>query len=454
MPFFWWNDARLARTVGLLHNYQLYYTRDATAPIIGTLHNPISQLLYLVIAWLDEPTVALLAGSCLSCLFVFGPLAWLHLSGRERNLTALLRPCYALLAAGLVIQQNAGMRYSTFNIHTDAAALGFATVAAGILYRSAGTHSYRPLVLSALFAALSVWSKQTMGLLLVALLAFVWFADGFARARRYAICLAIAGAAVSTIVFAIFWPPEAMIFNVLTLAGDRPLKSAAGNNSVLAWFQILKSDSLLASIPALFFVLNLASNPIARWRELVRKNRWVLFTLIGLVMLPVSIVASRTVGGDVNHLSLVSYFLLVSATLAATNAARTFIVILIVLNLDPSAAATAVRAYRGLRANPSEAAYRYNLQHPGKAYFPWNPLAALLTEGELYHFDYAIFDREVRGYALTRAQLFSSLPPNPEFIAIPPGERLRSAAILNLISGKPKVAEPGLENWTVYKLSP
>jgi hypothetical protein len=196
------------------------------------------------------------------------------------------------------------------------------------------------------------------------------------------------------------------------------------------------------------------------------RNRWLVFTLIGLVMLPVSIVASRTSGADVNHYGLFSYFLLVSATLAMGDAAlsgtdafltkvsKIFIVILVALNVDLQAFRVALGAYAHLDSNPAQKVYQYSLNHPGRAYFPWNPLAVLLGEGKLYHFDYSLYDREVRGYPVSPAQMLANIPANPKLVAIPPNEVAGSAALLNLINGKPRVNEPGLENWTVYQISP
>jgi len=454
IPQISWNDPRLARTVSLLYGYHLYYGREADGPIIGTLHNPLSQLIYLAIGWLDEPVMAILAGSCLSFLFVFAPLVWLHVSGKR------LWPLYALLACGLVMQQNAGMRYSTFSIHTDAAALGFATLAAGIFHKLGDAKSRWANAGSALCAVLSVWCKQTMIMAPLALLAFVWLAYGARRALVYIASLAMAGMVVSAAMLAIFWPPQAMLFNTLTMAGGLPEKSD-GNTSMLGWFEVIKADCPYATIPLLFLVLNLALACQGSWREVFARNRWLAFALIGLLMLPVSIVASRTMGGYTNHYSLFSYFLLVGATLgmceafdrdAISRAAKIFAVILIILNLDLTAFSTAASALARLDNSPSQIAYRYSQHHPGKAYFPWNPLAVLLSESKLYHFDYALFDREMRGLALSESQLKRNLPDAPQLIAIPPNDFLRSAAVIQMIKGKARVNEPGLDGWQVYRL--
>src|SRR5690348_15716619 len=60
--FFVWDDIRLARSVSLLHGYRLYYGPDEIAPIIGTLHTPLTQLIYVPLGFLSNPTAALITG--------------------------------------------------------------------------------------------------------------------------------------------------------------------------------------------------------------------------------------------------------------------------------------------------------------------------------------------------------------------------------------------------------
>jgi hypothetical protein len=465
-PFDTWNDIRVARTMALLHSYKLYSGPDPDGPVIGTLHAPVSHLLYLTVGSIKDPTLAILTGSCISFLLVLGPLIWLHLRGRGKSLRVLLLSSYALLACWFVIQQNFDMELPVFDVHTDAAALGFATLAAGILYRSVDRLAWRPLMLSALFAALSLWSKQTMAPLLLALVLFLALADGFARAMRYVLCLLIAGAVVSAMIMAVFWPPKAMLFDILTLAGTQPLKSDGVVLLIHRAYQALRKDGPFALMPAGFLTLNAFFTP-RTWRETLASNRWLLFGMVGMFLAPTCFAAFITTGAYVNHLGLVLYFLLVSATIgmcdyfaaAAINenpfmvrASKLLIAILIILNIDPGATFFSLKLWRKMDHNPSQVAYAYALEHRGRAYFPYTPLATLLVEGKLYHLDYALFDREIRGYPLTAAQFRSGIPAGARLIAFPPNTEPLSKAIINLVAGSRWVIEPGLEGWTVFEL--
>ena len=463
-PFNIWNDMRVARRLALLHGYRLYSGLDPNGPVIGTLHAPLSHLLYLPAGFINDPAFAIIAGSCISFLLIFGPLTWLHLGGRGKSRRVLLLSSCALAACGLVIQENHDMAECAFNIHVDAAALGFATLAAGILYRSSDRLSTRRLMVSALFSVLSVWSKQTMAPLLLVLPLFLLLTDGLARAMRYLVCLLIAGGVVSALMVSLFWPPQPMLFDILTLAGNRPPKS--GNVFlVFRAFQALREDGLFALITALFLVLNVAFFTPRKWRDTLASNRWLLFCMLGAFLLPTSFAAFSTQGAYVNHLGVVLYFLLISATVGmcdyfgaeTTNdggfmsrASKLLVSVLILLNINPGAMLF-LDLWRAMDHTPTEVAYKYALGHRGKAYFPYNPLPALFVEGKMYHIDYALFDREIRGYPLTEGQFRSGIPPGARLVAFPPGTMPLSKAMINFVADSRRVIEPGLEGWTVFE---
>jgi hypothetical protein len=67
--------------------------------------------------------------------------------------------------------------------------------------------------------------------------------------------------------------------------------------------------------------------------------------------------------------------------------------------------------------NDPQLAYDFAVQHPGEVYYPWQPLATLLAEGRLYHFDYALMDRFIGGYEPTPEHLRANLPPRMRWIA-------------------------------------
>lgn len=72
---------------------------------------------------------------------------------------------------------------------------------------------------------------------------------------------------------------------------------------------------------------------------------------------------------------------------------------------------------------PSQLAYEYLRRHPGRAYFPCNPLAHLMAEGRLPHFLLPILERSVAGLPMSRDQIEAHLPPRFEEIVFPPGAR-------------------------------
>jgi hypothetical protein len=99
--------------------------------------------------------------------------------------------------------------------------------------------------------------------------------------------------------------------------------------------------------------------------------------------------------------------------------------------------------------NENEIAYRYDVQHPGQVYFPWNPLTSLLAEHKLYHFDYGVFDRYLGGAIVTPAHLAQNLPSPRPLIAILPqhGVTILRTYFPDYVP-RPPIAD--LPNWKIY----
>jgi hypothetical protein len=469
-PSWAWNDIRLSRSLALLHGYRPYYGPHENAPLIGTMHTPFSYLFYLPLGFFRQPAAALLAGSCLSFVLVFAPLLWLHLSGRQRSIRQTLWCLCAWVMCGLVAAKNPGTRFVALSIHTDAAAFLFITLAAGLLYRPSYRHSDGPLMFSALFAALAVASKQTLFPLFFALALFVWVADGAGRARRYLLWLLVASVAVCAFVLWRFGPLSAMLFNVVTLVAHSPAtRSGPWGGDVANVFRALRESCTFGFLLVLVFLISAAYRRLGTWREVVAENRWLVFFVVAVAMLPVTIKACLTEGGSWNHVALVSYFLLVSGSLALCDhlagneghrdpymrpVAQALIAAVILLTISPLNLSGSIRTLKNANTNPSQAAFEYLRTQPGKAYFPWNPLPALLAEGKLYHLDYTIYDREIRGYPLTDQQFESNIPPSCRLVAFPPEQVPKSAAIRRLIAGAHQISEPRLPGFIVFELPP
>jgi hypothetical protein len=191
------------------------------------------------------------------------------------------------------------------------------------------------------------------------------------------------------------------------------------------------------------------------------RRAWAAWLLISCCLLPTASIGRIKVGGEVNHDSFVIFFLVAAFLCWLASVAfergrplplRVATVLVVLL------AVTAPRAleYPGWRTawnNQNEAAYRYDMRHPGEIYFPWNPLTSLLAESKLYHFDYGVFDRNLGGARVAPDHLGMFLPSAQPMIASYvahhdyvlheyfPGYRTR-----------PVISE--LPDWTIYGPAP
>lgn len=462
-PYFVWNEIRMARSAALLHGFAIYPGRDASSPIVGTLHTPVSHCLYLVAAGFHNPTDALLAGSLLSLLLVFVPLGWVLWRASEGASDRLLAAAAVFLFCGFLVMQAPGTFHIASMIHGDAAAVAFATVACGVFSNRLKPITAAQVWMAGLAAVLAVGSKQTIAPIVLAIALFLAVASG-ARLVAHFVAAVFVGGAVLMGVILEFVPLRAFLFNTVTLAAHLPLKVGYIGLLVRA-FREGKQDSL----PAVFPIMLLAGG---QWiaakrrpglRDFFRANRWAVFAIAATAQIPVVVKAVATSGADVNHPGAALYLLFVAASLAIEQhvtdpdqalwrgLAWMCAAVGILVGIAPGTLLSLPSRVRDLRVSPPEMALRYELRHPGHAYFPWNPLASLQSAGKAYHVDYSVYDREIAGYPLTPQQFEAGLPPGFEVVAVPPGEQPRSSALRRMLERYRPTADIELPGWTVYK---
>ncbi len=454
-PTLIWNEIRLTRSMALLHGLPLYPAERELGPIIGTLHTPVSHLLFLPTAAIHDPTTAILAGSLIAFLLVFSALgfALVRSASAVTAVTAL-----TFLFCGFLIVNSEGAFNTAFFIHTDAAALAFATVACSLV---AGRNriTTAALWMSALACALAIASKQTIAPVALAIALYVAITEGGKRLASFLFALAVTGGSILAILLAVF-PARAFLFNTFVLAAHRPLKP--GYLQILAdTYRAGRLEALPALLPILFLAIWTWTAP----RQFFISNRWMVFLMAGIVVTPVSVKAIVTVGSDVNHIGFVLFFLFVAAGLAiqqyfdhpdpATRlSSRIFLAAGILVSLAPGMILALPASLRNLRSNPSQIACDYEKRHPGIAYFPCNPMTSLLRDGKLHHLDIALYDREVAGHPLTPQQIRSGLPRDFILVALPPGELLQSQALQGAFAGFIPAADEELPAWNVFRRGP
>jgi hypothetical protein len=449
--------------MALLHGFSLYLDRNAIGPVIGTLHTPVSHCLYLAVTGFHRPTDALLAGSFLSLLLIFVPLGWVLLRASEGARDRLFVATAAFLFCGFLILQAPGTFHTACMIHTDAAALAFATLACGVFCNPRKPITAPQVWLAGAGCALAVGSKQTMAPIVLAVALFLGVTAGAKLLAHFGAAVMVGGAVLLGAILALV-PAHAFLFNTVTLAAHRPLKNGYIDLLVKSY-----REGKLDALPALFPILLLV---VCQWiaaerrpdlRGFVLANRWFAFALAASALIPVTVKAIATVGTDVNHLGLVLYLLFVAAGLAIEQciadpnnsflrgAAWMCAALGISVGIAPGTLLSLPARLRAAHSNAPEAALRYELRRPGRAYFPCNPMVSLLSNGKVYHVDYSVYDREIAGYPLTAHQFEAGLPSGFKFVAIPPGEQPQSSALRHMLESYERVADKELPGWTVYE---
>jgi hypothetical protein len=464
-PTLIWNEIRLSRSLALLHGFHLYPGEHEIGPIIGTLHPPISHYLFIPAAGIHDPTVSIVAGSLLACVVAFSALGFALVRSGPLVSGRWAIAALSFLFCGFLIIQSEGTFSAAFNIHTDAAALAFATIACAFVSSRDRMMTVASVWMSAAACALAIATKQTIAPVALAVSLYIATTEGGKRFALFLLAIAVTGGSLLAFLLAVL-PSRAFLFNTLVLASHRPLKP--GYTEVLARaYRMGRLEALPALLPLLFLGVCswTGSRPNCEIRQFFAANRWIVYLMASAALVPVSLKAMVTVGSDVNHLGFVLYFLFVAAGLAiqqyftdanpaARLSSRLFLTTGILVSVAPGMLLTVDASLRNLRENTSQIAHTYNLRHPGMAYFPDNPMTSLLKDGKLYDLDTALYDREIAGYPLTPQQLQAGLPDSLTLVALPPDAHIQSKALHGLVAGFVPIADPELPGWIVYRRAP
>jgi uncharacterized integral membrane protein len=338
-----------------------------------------------------------------------------------------------------------------------------------------------------MWAALAAWTKQPFAFVVLGIALYVGLSRGVREAARYAVYAAIAAALVS-VAFTITLGFDRLYLNLVqvpalqgwrmpscfTEGGAECTVAATGMQKVSAmvwaagWVLIEESQLLVFAVLMLLALSLLQASDQDSVSSWFTKHRWTLPVIVGLVMTPAALSGKLKLGGESNTLSYALYFFAVAVPLGLLELAddrngdrlrgRPAMGMLMALTLAvvPAALYRSVslpKVLRGLPGNVHEVALAYMKAHPGEAYFPWNPLASLMAEGKVYHFEYGVMDREWAGMPLSTDFFRRHVPQNANIVAFHPNPNdthtMRVLELLPEFSERTTINE--LPGWIVYR---
>ena len=445
------NWGRLQKTFVLAAGLPLYYGKFS-GPALTTGYGPVSALFYLPVTFLRDPDTVMPAAALMAAFFFFVPAVFFFLSAGRPAGDSKFRWMFAVLLFtlfGFFSLILYSLKNAAFNVHVDAPALGL-TALATVFLSTPREKSTAALALSALAAALAVWTKLVTLPILAALPLYVGLAFGKKTLGRYLICLATAFAAVSaTLVAAFGWSD--LFFNTVTIFSHHPFKENGG--WLLFLDKFLREEAMI--LPMLVPAMILAKKDGASFW----KRAWVLPALAGIFLLPASYLGFAKLGGSRNNLSYTHYFLLLAAFISWGELAedrdwgsvvkKAAVVLVAALTVGQAAYAFSDRFLLAPRQDHARDAYNYIRLHPGEAYFPTLPLVHWLAERKFYHEAVALADREIAGYSADAGHLAAYMPRGMKIIAFPEGNDYMGW--LHAPGFGRRGEDPGLPGFWVYR---
>lgn len=435
-PYYGWNGARLAPVVAWVGGRPLYSTQDAGS-VQTTMYPPLSAVAYAPAAAFPEPTSAVVAGSLLAQLYYFLPVLYLCLTcplslaqPGDRRLGLLLFSLFVTLTLGF-----SGLCGSATFIHADAPALGLGLASCLVLSRARSSEPVR-FGLCALLAWLSVCSKQPMLPLVGVLPLWTLLGEGWRQALRLTLWLISVGAAVAALLLAMF-PLDGLVFNTVLIPLRVPWLGSFPSNLAYTFLELQAYLLPVVLLLAGLVILLLREDPMSKTSAWQARNDWLLPLAVALILLPVSVLGRVKIGGALNSFSFTLYFAAAAVVMLAGRLLRLWeehkqVALRSSCVLFVALASLAVTVYSFQRIigdklhllsaerNENRWAYESLVRDRGSGtYFPGQPLAHWLANGELPHLSLAVYDRDtVTPYPSRPPQIRAHVPANLSKICI------------------------------------
>jgi hypothetical protein len=442
-----WSAARLAQAISWVKGYRLYYP-PGEGPMLTRFYGPVASIVYTPAAIGSTPVSAMLIGGAISFVLFAASTIWFVLrAARNQNRKVILATIALiwLIAARFTMLQSLAR-----SVATDTPAIVFAVCACAVLARPG--EPIKTGILCGIFAAMSVWSKQNFCPLVPALMIYALLVGGWRWTFRFSAALLGVIAIFSGLMILCFGSRE-LWFNMIHLPVGRPLKDWWLSPSRAFWRAVRRIGRdtwplewlLLGAVVLKFWQDPIRSRALEDIQAWARRNPWLLPLIVSLMLLPLSAYAYAQIGGNANIAWAPGYFALLSIAAAlmagwrevekvsdpkfqVANSASRLLRMSLVLSLfafcfaDPRYLSQ-IRAdfsrWAHLEYNHNSAAYTYAKAHPNQIYFPQDPLATLLADGKLYHWEDSIFCLELVGMSLSDKQKIEGVPKDLRAIMFP-----------------------------------
>jgi hypothetical protein len=461
-----WSAARLAPAMALRYGYQIY-NPAGVGPVIGWVYPPGSALAYLPAAFVGDVTDATLTGRFLTLLYYIGPVVWLLFGDlrRAEPYRWMVRGLLFVVFAFLTFRTRA-LLYVATEVHADAPALGLGALAVGFMARYQGGGRVGALRAAMICALASVWAKQlTVTILLLALPLWAWRRGGLRGLWQYVLVGFVAGIG-SLLLASVLTERWALVFNIWTVPSRHPWRPGAMGG---AWYRLFEFESknVLLVGAALAGVLGRYALLPGRRTRVTGPDLGPFFLMVGAIEAPLAIIGFNKLGGDDNSMAYALYFLALGVVFMLDRfldegpsredreAATPFVLLVLGVNLAMALVADQQIAIDLLAEQrswtESRAVESYLRQHRGEVYFPWNPLEHLVVEGQLYHFEYGVYDRGLAGIPLTREHFLRHIPPQTRLVCFPTGAVVGDRVTMSYLPEfTRRVDIPDLPGWTCY----
>ncbi len=434
-----WNGARLARA--FLVTDPSFFPLVGRGPLLASGHGPISFLFFVPATFTPNPTAALTVALAINVSLYLIPIAivsWLsvrqHLEQRRIYWIMLL-----MISSLLLTVDNTTLSYILSKPHVDIQAIFLATLSCLLLtYSEEQTKRSRlikHLAASGLIS-LAVWSKQLEMTILVAQALYLALVHGWRIAVQYMVTVAIF-LAVCSLVIAGYYGIEPIRFNMFEIFSSHPRHDSLYELFRLGQ-QALFQDEILVFATLLLIATaidaKLATKKNISWLHLqdwARENTWLIFFFCAAVHFPIGVLANSKWGGHVNSLHFHYYGLLcvlwlipwTQRAIPRTKAAATAWIYAAILLLSVKHSESLLHLTEEPRQSIHQAAFDLLVEEPGKYYFPWYPLAHVMADGKVYHFEHMLVDWKSAGVEPTRQQLRDYFPEQLEYIVYHKSDR-------------------------------